>query len=309
MAVVVADVHRPNLYLAAIRAGNADEKLRHLLALCQAQTGSGIVYAGTRARCERIAALLAQRGIAAGYYHAGIGDRRARSAAQDTFMQGDVRVMVATVAFGMGIDKADIRFIIHFQLPPSLESYYQEAGRAGRDGLPAQCVLIYSPHDRGVLTRRARKDALKVEFLRRVYAAVQRRLGESGTGRIATDDLRRDLRADETHVRVALSTLEEARLLRRHQDLPRTAVVRLRDGAMPDRPETLDAFLDAARLRPGQPLPLDLLAVAGTAGLDAAGIETQLLEWSDAGWLDFRPATCCWSFCPRRKTPPRGWRP
>jgi ATP-dependent DNA helicase RecQ len=331
MAVVAADVYRPNLYLAAIRARNADEKLQLLLALCQAETGSGIVYAGTRDRCESIAALLRGRGISAGYYHAGIGDRVARAAAQDSFMSGETRIMVATIAFGMGIDKANIRFIVHFQLPASLESYYQEAGRAGRDGLPARCVLIYSSADRATLTRRAKGDALPIEFLRSVYAAVKHRLRNGKMGRVATGDLMRDVRAEDTPVRVALATLEEAGLLRRHQDLPRTAVVRLRqspepaceasrsasgvdegqhpeladgkqpepsDGKQPEltgghRPELVEgwrAFVSAARLRPGQSLPLDPLAVAQAAELDPTTIEAQLLNWVDAGWLDYRPA-------------------
>ncbi|MGD9100696.1 MAG: RecQ family ATP-dependent DNA helicase [Anaerolineae bacterium] len=291
MTVISGDVYRPNLYLGAVRARNADEKLRCLLALCQAETGSGIVYAGTRARCEQVAATLRGRGIAAGYYHAGIGDRVARAAAQDDFMQGRVRVMVATVAFGMGVDKSDIRFIIHFQLPSSLEAYYQEAGRAGRDGKPARCTLIYSTSDRATLTRRARRDALPIEFLRAVYQAVRKRLGGASLGRMATDDLARDLQVKDTPLRVALSMLEEAGLLRRHRDAPRNAVLRLLDGpsgeqANPD----WTAFVSAARLRPGQSLPLDPVAVAQEAGLDPTRIEAQLLAWADAGWLDFRPA-------------------
>ncbi len=290
-AVVGADVYRPNLYLAAIEARNADEKLQHLLALCQAETGSGIVYAGTRNRCERIAALLCDQGIPAGYYHAGIGDRTARTTAQDTFMGGQVRVMVATVAFGMGIDKADIRFIIHFQLPSSLEAYYQEAGRAGRDGLPARCVLIYSRADRATLTRRARRNALPLEFLRRVYGAVKGRLGDARLGRVAAGDLMRDLRAENTAVRVALSLLEEAGLCRRHQDAPRTAAVRLLKSIdAPALDRDLVDFVAAGRLRPGQWLPLDPVAVATEAGLDPTGVETQLLAWAEAGWLDYRPS-------------------
>jgi ATP-dependent DNA helicase RecQ len=294
MAVVAVDVYRPNLYLAAIRVRNADEKLQRLLAWCQAEAGSGIVYVDTRERCESIAALLCSQGISAGYYHAGMGDRNARDAAQDTFMSGRVRVMVATVAFGMGIDKADIRFITHLQLPPSLEAYYQEVGRAGRDGLPARCVLIYTTADRGTLTRRAKQNALPLEFLRAVYGAVKQRLGGATLGRVAPGDLMRDVQAEDTTVRVALSMLEEAGLLRRHDDVPSTAVVRMRDDPpAPGRhgPDTCwSAFASAARLRPGQSLPLDLIAAAQAAGLDPTQAETQLLAWADAGLLGYRAA-------------------
>src|SRR5690606_2616005 len=122
-----------------------------------------IVYARTRNDCEELAALLVSRGVDAVHYHAGIADR---AGVQDRFMRGDVRVIVATIAFGMGIDKPDIRFIIHFGLPDSLEAYYQEAGRAGRDGQPAHCVLLYSSSDKSRLTRNANRDALTIEFLR-----------------------------------------------------------------------------------------------------------------------------------------------
>ncbi len=294
--VVAGDVTRSNLQLEVFRAADLDEKLRRLLAFCKAEPvarqggppGSGIVYADTRARCEELAALLRQHGISAAHYHAGIEDR---SRVQDDFMAGRVRVVVATVAFGMGIDKPDIRFIVHFFPPSSLESYYQEAGRAGRDGLPARCLLMHSSYDKGLLTRRVRRDVLAVEFLREVYAAVRGRLGGKRAGRVAAADLERDLRVDNTRVRVALSLLEEAGLLWRGPDLPRAAMVRLsaicRDDALPDE---LSAFRVAARLRSQQWLTLDLGEVARGAGIPPEEIEQRLLGWEDEGWLMYRPS-------------------
>jgi ATP-dependent DNA helicase RecQ len=287
LRVIAGDVTRPNLRLEVLHAGDMDDKLRRLLHVCRAEAGSGIVYAGTRARCEELAALLRRYDVSATHYHAGIPNR---AAVQDDFMAGRSRVVVATVAFGMGIDKADIRFIVHFVPPPSLESYYQEAGRAGRDGQPARCLLMYSSYDRGTLTRRRRRDKLPLPFLRQVYAAVKERLQGRAVGQVAAGDLERDVRADETRIRVALSLLEEAGLLRRGPDVPRSASVRLAiEDAAAAAPE-LAAFCRTARLRPEQWLTICPVAVAREAGLSPGGIERDMLDWQDAGWIDYRPA-------------------
>ncbi|MFN2110015.1 MAG: RecQ family ATP-dependent DNA helicase, partial [Anaerolineae bacterium] len=277
MRVIAGDVTRPNLRLSVFYAANNDDKLQHLLAFCKGQTGSGIIYAGTRARCESLAALLRQQGMNAAHYHAGIDNR---AEVQDDFMAGRTDIVVATVAFGMGIDKPDIRFIVHFVPPNSLEAYYQEAGRAGRDGLPAECLLMYATSDRATLTRRANRDLLPVEFLRSVYAAVRRRLNGQSAGPVAAADLERDLAADELRVRVALSLLEQAGMLRRGADLPRSALVllnRIPDGGSPDG---LTIFCQATRLKPGQSLTLDLCEVARKLSLDPGDLEPRLLAWA-----------------------------
>jgi ATP-dependent DNA helicase RecQ len=292
LRVIAGDVTRPNLRLEVFHARDADEKLRHLLAFCRAEPGSGIVYAGSRARCEELAALLRARDIVADHYHAGIADR---AGVQDAFMEGRIRVVVATIAFGLGIDKPDIRFIVHFVPSNSLEAYYQEAGRAGRDGLPARCLLMYASSDRARLTRHARRDVLQLEFLRTVYAAVKCRLGGASAGRVTAADLERDLQVDRTRVRVAVSLLEEVGLLRRGPDFPRTAVVCLtgvgQDAALPHE---LAAFCQAAHLRPGQELTLDLGDVARRADLSLDDMERRALEWADAGWLSYRSAGRDW---------------
>ncbi|MBU0704526.1 MAG: RecQ family ATP-dependent DNA helicase, partial [Chloroflexi bacterium] len=299
MRIIAGDATRPNLQLEVFYARNNDDKLRRLLAFCKSEPsassggppGSGIVYAGARARCEELAALLRSRGVSAGHYHAGIPNR---AEVQDEFMAGRIRVVVATIAFGLGIDKPDIRFIVHFAPANSLEAYYQEAGRAGRDGLPSRCLLMYAPADRATLTRRARQNALPVEFLRAVYGAVKCRLGEHTAGRIAAADLERDLRADKMRARVALSLLEEVALLRRGPDFPRSAIVRLTINAAPANAPELDAFCQAARLRPDQSLTLDLADVARQANLPLESIERRVLEWADAGWLNYYPAGRDW---------------
>jgi len=288
LQVVATDLHRPNLRLEVFRARNEDQKLSHLLALCQTESGSGIVYAGTRERCELLAELLRGQGVNAGHYHAGIANR---STVQDDFMAGRVRVVVATIAFGLGIDKSDIRFIVHYAPPASVEAYYQEAGRAGRDGLPARCILLFGAADKGTLTKRANQNTLTLDFLRRVYRAVQPR-GDRWV-RVATDDLCRELRTEDTAVRVAISLLEATGLLRRHFDAPRSAVVQVKvenGRANPNADGDLTAFCAAARLRPGQSLEVDPVSVAVEAGLDPSAIEQYLLCWADGGRLEVRLA-------------------
>jgi ATP-dependent DNA helicase RecQ len=141
---VVASFDRPNIFLEVRRRARAAEQLAELAASCP--EGSGIVYCFSRARAEALAADLSARGVPALPYHAGLPDET-RSANQDAFIRDEVRVICATTAFGMGIDKPDVRFVAHADLPKSLEQYYQEVGRAGRDGLPARALLLFGYGD------------------------------------------------------------------------------------------------------------------------------------------------------------------
>jgi ATP-dependent DNA helicase RecQ len=141
---------RPNLRFEVEQALSEPDKQRTLLDFLAQTPGAGIVYCATRKRCEELVEVLsgALLGRRVGLYHAGL-EPEARRRVQDEFMNDQKPIIVATNAFGMGIDKPDLRFVVHYNIPGSLEAYYQEAGRAGRDGLPSRCLLIYSARDRG----------------------------------------------------------------------------------------------------------------------------------------------------------------
>ena len=143
-AILVSSFNRPNIFLQAIRRNHADRQV--LAFLDQHRRQTGIIYCRSRNKVDTLTAFLCENGIFALSYHAGLSSKE-REENQRTFTESAGCVMVATVAFGMGIDKADVRFVVHYDLPKSIEQYYQEIGRAGRDGLPAEALLLWGAGD------------------------------------------------------------------------------------------------------------------------------------------------------------------
>lgn len=293
--LVRASSFRSNLFYAVRHHPNREAKLRDLVEFCREHDGAGIVYVTSRDGCEQVAQVLNRELKRRRYdpdialaYHAGF-DPDERAQRMRAFMTGETRIIVATVAFGMGVDKADIRFVAHLSPANSLEAYSQESGRAGRDGRHADCILFYSPADKSTLKQRANKDELDVDLLRRCYAHLRRVLGTGWRVVTLADATPADW-DEQRDIRVALGILERAALLARHADAPRTLELAWRGGIEPVGDRWV-RFKAIAGLVTGQRQVLDLVDAGAALGLSPAQLEQQLVDWRTAGWdAQFYPA-------------------
>jgi ATP-dependent DNA helicase RecQ len=203
--VLVRGFDRPNIHLAVERFHGdrgAERKQRALLDAIDAAERPGIVYVATRRQAEELAESLCSRDVTAASYHAGMRTGE-RDDVQERFMDGDLEIVVATTAFGMGIDKADVRWVFHSEVSDSIDAYYQEIGRSGRDGEPARAVLFYRSEDLGLRRFFSGTGHVEVDEIARVLERIRH-------GTIEPAALQEELDLPETKLGTALARLEEA---------------------------------------------------------------------------------------------------
>ncbi len=254
----VSGFDRPNLTIDVVHTEKERHKIAHIKRLAKTHDGSGIIYAATRKAVEQVALELQGQELGVSAYHAGLSDG-ARVKAQEDFMAGRTQMIVATNAFGMGIDKPDIRFVAHYQMPGSIEAYYQEIGRAGRDGLPSSCVLLFNYADKNTHDFFIEGSYPSAELVRNVYNA----LVSTGLRRIelsAAEIAKRAGAANQMAVQSALYLLERAGHLERSASADRRAAVH--------QPPPWATGSEAAGRMPS--LPANSPASTGIAGVPRA---------------------------------------
>jgi ATP-dependent DNA helicase RecQ len=301
---------RTNLDFAAVRTSPA-EKWPHIRQLLEhhlpaGTPGGAIIYCSTQKGAEDVARFLTAKEERAGYFHAGLPPESKKSV-QERFIRGELRVIAATNAFGMGIDKPDVRLVVHADVPGSLENYLQEAGRAGRDRDAAHCVLLYTPEDverQFGMSARSRLTAREIQAILRALRRVDRRKRLDGVvvataGEILAEEdegtFERDSATDDTRVRTAVAWLEEALLLAREENVVSVFPSSLQVASIDEAKEKLEKRVPAPAYRnqllrivealiaadPDEGMSTDELM--GLSGLNADQIRKALFDLEDVG--------------------------
>jgi ATP-dependent DNA helicase RecQ len=251
--VIVRGFDRPNIHLSVERFQDERKRDRALVERVAATPGSGIVYTATRRRAEELAELIGERSLA---YHGGLPARE-RDGVQTAFMQGAVDVVVATTAFGMGVDKPDVRFVFHAEPAESIDAHFQETGRAGRDGEPAEAVLFFRAEDLGLRRFFAAGGHVGLDDLEAVVEAVR----DAG-GRADATELKEETGLSDSKLATAVSRLEDAGALEVRPD----GDVAKAPSAPPPDEAVRDAFIDDQRRREFDRSRVDMMrAYAETA--------------------------------------------
>jgi ATP-dependent DNA helicase RecQ len=295
----VAGFDRPNLRFHVKKVEGEKDKIDAIMALLKKEGRRGIIYAATRKNVEALTLVLRSKGYKAGSYHAGM-EMESRKVVQDLFMEGTLPVVVATNAFGMGIDKADLRFVVHYDIPGSLEAYYQEVGRAGRDGKPATCLLLFNYAD--TFTQEFFIDGSYPprEMIERTYEV----LCDIGTDEIemtqkALAERLGRAKSNEMAVSSCLKILEKAGTIERGSEGEHQARVILRiepeelqrqvDGKSKYQKEIVDYCLDVLDGSKDKTLLVDLDAMAVHLNLAPEQLRRHLSTLHQAGSIEYRP--------------------
>jgi ATP-dependent DNA helicase RecQ len=294
----VSGFDRPNLAIHVVHTQKEREKIARIRALA-APGGSGIIYSSTRKSVEQVARRLQEAGLSVVAYHAGMEDAE-RVRAQDAFMSGARQMIVATNAFGMGIDKPDIRFVAHYHLPGSIEAYYQEIGRAGRDGLPSTCALLFNYADKRTQDYFIEGSYPPPEVIAKVYEALV------GTGQKRIELSTREIAAragvrNEMAVQSALIILEKARHIERGAGGENRAALRLlmppnlaREAVNSRRGErdklVLFALLGGHDLNERVDAEINVAEFAESLGIDPAAARRALSSLAESGVISYQPA-------------------
>ena len=238
--MLLAGFARRNLQLGVIHAGDSQKARLILDTINNFQDGTGVIYVGTRARVDSILEMLLENGIEAVSYHGGM-EANERKWIQDNFMSGKVKVIVATNAFGLGIDKKDIRFVIHYDMPGTIEAYYQEAGRAGRDGKQSFCLMFYSSRDRHLQEFFIKGDNPPPEMILEIYeilkdyppssAAADYGVAKSDSVLVTYAELGRMLseQVPEMAIGTAIKVLEKEGYVSRSREKTNNAYLKIKD--------------------------------------------------------------------------------
>ena len=200
---IVRGFNRPNIWLGVQIFKTEKEKQEAFLNQVQDAEKPAIVYVGTRKHAEQLAAALDERVARCGFYHGGM-NAKDRAGIQDQFMADELDIIVATSAFGMGVNKANVRSVFHYDVSESIDSYYQEVGRAGRDGEPARAVLFYRPEDLGMKRFFAAGGKLKAETIEEVAARLR-----TAEEPVDIEELKEETNLSDTKLTKALNRLEE----------------------------------------------------------------------------------------------------
>ena len=295
--VFVAGFDRPNLALRVLHVATEKEKIATIKNLALRSTGSGIIYAATRKSVEQVTAKLKLAGLSAEAYHGGM-DEGERTRAQESFMRGETKAIVATNAFGMGIDKSDIRFVAHFHLPGSIEAYYQEVGRAGRDGMDADCVMLFNYADTRTQQFFIEGSHPPPDLISRVYMEIAR-AGEGRTDKTARDIAERLKIKNEMSIYSALVLLEKAGHIERGRSTDTVLLATLKTNIDSVLGAVSDDSIEGAIVRDlvfnrnvteREPSELDVSVIAAGLGINEGQVRRGLASLADRGLLDCRMA-------------------